>query len=92
MVAVVVFLYQTLDALDGKHSNLLGLKHQVLEEYADHACDSISNVCLCIQVSIVLRLGATYPWFILALVIGGMTIFYGCHWQVYTSGVVKFGL
>lgn len=91
MVAVVVFVYQTLDAMDGKQCYLVGLKHQYLEEFADHACDAVSTVLLCTQLSIVMQLGA-FPWFTLTFVIVGMTVFYCAHWQVYTSGVVKFGL
>ena len=42
MVAVGMFIYQTLDAIDGKQARRTGSSN-ALGELFDHGCDSISN-------------------------------------------------
>lgn len=42
MLAITMFIYQTLDAIDGKQARRTGSSN-ALGELFDHGCDSLSN-------------------------------------------------
>lgn len=58
--AIGLFVYQALDAIDGKQARRTG-SSSPLGELFDHGCDSISTVFVSIAVSICLQLG-NHPW------------------------------
>lgn len=89
--AVGLFLYQTLDALDGKQWWRTGREESPLEELTDHAADCISLVFLVLQISVALQLGNTPAW-LFFFCFSGVFLFYCFHWQVYVTGIVRFGM
>ena len=91
VAALSLFIYQTLDALDGKQCYRLGFKHQALEEFTDHACDAISTLLLSIQVCTAINFDREPAW-MLSFCFFGLVLFYTTHCQIYTSGIVKFGM
>ena len=90
LCAVGVFVYQTLDALDGKQFYRTGRGDSPLEELTDHGADSISTVLLLLQISAAWQLGNNPSW-MLFFCLTSMVLFYCFHWQVFVTRVVRFG-
>ncbi|XP_063165221.1 cholinephosphotransferase 1 isoform X2 [Candoia aspera] len=87
--ALGLFIYQSLDAIDGKQARRTN-SSSPLGELFDHGCDSISTVFVGVAGCIAVRLGTDPDWFFFSSFIG-MFLFYCAHWQTYVSGVLKFG-
>ncbi|XP_068951342.1 cholinephosphotransferase 1 isoform X1 [Petaurus breviceps papuanus] len=84
-----VFIYQSLDAIDGKQARRTN-SCSPLGELFDHGCDSVSTVFVSLGASIAIRLGSNPDWLFFCCFIG-MFMFYCAHWQTYVSGVLRFG-
>jgi len=54
--AICLFLYQTLDALDGKHARRTG-NSSPLGELFDHGCDAVSTTMVVLTALSVFQLG-----------------------------------
>ena len=90
MFAVCLFIYETLDAIDGKHARRLGLSSP-LGELFDHGMDSVSTFLVSTATAIALCLGDDPVWFFSTVVVS-MVMFYLAHWAAYATGTMKFGL
>ncbi|KAI5364639.1 Putative CDP-alcohol phosphatidyltransferase [Septoria linicola] len=86
--AVSIFLYQTFDGLDGKQC--FRTQDSEMEEYADHAVDSISVTLNAVLLAAALQLGdSTFLLgtnFLLA-----MTAFFAAHWAAQRTNSLVFG-
>ncbi|MGH0137612.1 UNVERIFIED_CONTAM: hypothetical protein FKN15_020296 [Acipenser sinensis] len=80
-----LFIYQSLDAIDGKQARRTN-SSSPLGELFDHGCDAVSTGT-CIAV----RMGTDSNWMFFCGFIG-MFMFYCAHWQTYVSGTLRFGL
>ncbi|XP_054722495.1 cholinephosphotransferase 1-like [Uloborus diversus] len=89
LCAIGLFIYQTLDALDGKQARRTGTSSP-LGELFDHGCDSLSTVFVSLGVCIAVQLG-TFPYWMFFQCFTAMTLFYVAHWQTYVSGTLRFG-
>ncbi|PNI65156.1 CHPT1 isoform 5 [Pan troglodytes] len=89
LCALGLFIYQSLDAIDGKQARRTN-SCSPLGELFDHGCDSLSTVFMAVGASIAARLGTHPDWFFFCSFIG-MFVFYCAHWQTYVSGVLRFG-
>ncbi|XP_063909556.1 choline/ethanolaminephosphotransferase 1-like [Zophobas morio] len=87
--AVGIFIYQTLDGIDGKQARRTGTANP-LGELFDHGCDAISIVLLAVALCIGFQAG-DIPEVMLISCFLGMTLFYLAHWQKYVSGTLHFG-
>jgi len=87
--ALGLFIYQTLDAIDGKQARRTKT-NSPLGELFDHGCDSLSTVFVSIASCCAVRLG-TYPGWMLFQCLCASTLFYCAHWQTYVSGTLTFG-
>jgi len=87
--ALGLFIYQTLDAIDGKQARRTKTSSP-LGELFDHGCDSLSTVFVSIASCCAVRLG-TYPGWMLFQCLCASTLFYCAHWQTYVSGTLTFG-
>ena len=85
-----LFIYQTLDAVDGKQARRTGTSSP-LGELFDHGCDALSMVVVITGASIALKLGQIPHWMVIVSV-GASAMFYFTHWRAYVSGVVRFGV
>jgi ethanolaminephosphotransferase len=85
--AACVFLYQTLDALDGKHARKTN-SGSALGEFLDHAIDVVVCGILSITVASVMRLGSTWGAFVLVSMT--MVTFFVTTWAEYCSSVLSF--
>ena len=85
-----LFVYQTLDAVDGKQARRTG-SSSPLGELFDHGCDALSMVIVITGAAITLKLGQLPHWMVF-LCITAVTMFYLTHWRAYVIGVVRFGL
>ena len=90
MCSVGLFVYQSLDAIDGKQARRTG-SSSPLGELFDHGCDSVSTVFVTMAICATLKLGA-YPWLMFALCLLLFAAFYTAHWQTYVTGTLRFGL
>nr|CAD7600023.1 unnamed protein product [Timema genevievae] len=87
--ALGLFVYQSLDAIDGKQARLTGTSTP-LGELFDHGCDSISTaVFVALSACVAVQLGH-YPAWMFFQCFCAMTLFYCAHWQTYVSGTLKF--
>ncbi|XP_053109563.1 cholinephosphotransferase 1 [Hemicordylus capensis] len=86
--ALGLFIYQSLDAIDGKQARRTN-SSSPLGELFDHGCDSISTVFIGIGACIAVRLGTNPDWLFFCSFIG-MFLFYCAHWQTYVSGMLRF--
>jgi len=84
-----LFIYQSLDAIDGKQARRTN-SSSPLGELFDHGCDSVSTVFVIMALSVSLRLGIS-PWFMFTTVFLAMFAFYSAHWQTYVTGTLQFG-
>ncbi|XP_052758720.1 cholinephosphotransferase 1 isoform X2 [Galleria mellonella] len=89
LCALGVFIYQSLDAIDGKQARRTG-SQSPLGELFDHGCDSISTVFIALGACIAVRLGE-YPTWMFFQCVCAMTLFYCAHWQAYVTGTLKMG-
>ncbi|XP_023723077.1 choline/ethanolaminephosphotransferase 1 isoform X6 [Cryptotermes secundus] len=87
--ALGLFVYQSLDAIDGKQARRTGTSNP-LGELFDHGCDSISTVFVALSACIAVQLGY-YPTWMFFQCFCAMTLFYCAHWQTYVSGTLRFG-
>ncbi|TRY91916.1 hypothetical protein DNTS_029633 [Danionella cerebrum] len=88
--AVGLFIYQSLDAIDGKQARRTN-SSSPLGELFDHGCDSLSTVFVVLGTSIAVQLG-THPDWMFFCCFAGMFMFYCAHWQTYVSGTLRFGI
>ncbi|XP_072569393.1 choline/ethanolaminephosphotransferase 1-like isoform X1 [Paramormyrops kingsleyae] len=88
--AVGLFIYQSLDAIDGKQARRTN-SSTPLGELFDHGCDSLSTVFVVLGTCIALQLG-THPDWMFFCCFAGMFLFYCAHWQTYVSGTLRFGI
>jgi phosphatidylglycerophosphate synthase len=89
MAGVGLFVYQTLDAIDGKQARRTGSSNP-LGELFDHGCDSLSTVFVSLASCCAVQLGR-YPCWMLFQCLCASTLFYCAHWQTYVSGTLQFG-
>jgi len=85
--ALLIFLYQTMDNIDGKQARRTGAGSP-LGELFDHGVDSLVMGMFVMIVSSVLRAGGY------ATVLGGVTMlspFYFSHWEEYHAGILIMG-
>lgn len=87
--ALSVFIYQTLDACDGKQARRTQSQSQ-LGELFDHGCDSLSTIFIALIVAITCKLG-TSPTLLFSQCVFAICLFYTAHWQTYVSGTLRFG-
>jgi len=87
--ALGLFIYQSLDAIDGKQARRTN-SQSPLGELFDHGCDSVSAVFVTIACCCAVQLGV-YPWLMFWSCIFSYFAFYCAHWQTYVSGKLKFG-
>lgn len=88
--AVGLFLYQSLDAIDGKQARRTN-SSTPLGELFDHGCDSLSTVFVVLGTCIAIQLGTNPDWMFFCC-FAGMFMFYCAHWQTYVSGTLRFGI
>lgn len=89
LCAAGLFVYQSLDSIDGKQARRTGTSSP-LGELFDHGCDSISTVFVAVSACIAVQLGFHPTWMFFQCFCA-MTLFYCAHWQAYVSGSLKFG-
>lgn len=87
--ALSIFIYQTLDACDGKQARRTQSQSQ-LGELFDHGCDSLSTIFIALIVAITCKLG-TSPELLFFQCCFAICLFYTAHWQTYVSGFLRFG-
>ncbi|KAJ8379043.1 hypothetical protein AAFF_G00231340 [Aldrovandia affinis] len=88
--ALGLFLYQSLDAIDGKQARRTG-SSSALGELFDHGCDAVSTVFVAVGSCVCCGMGA-YPDLMFFCGFVGMFMFFCAHWQTYVSGTLRFGL
>ncbi|CAD5120884.1 DgyrCDS9436 [Dimorphilus gyrociliatus] len=84
-----LFMYQVLDAIDGKQARRTN-SSSPLGELFDHGCDSVSTVFVVLGCCIAVQLGK-HPSFVFIEVFTTIFLFYAAHWQTYVTGTMKFG-
>ncbi|KAJ7425727.1 Choline/ethanolaminephosphotransferase 1 [Willisornis vidua] len=85
-----LFIYQSLDAIDGKQARRTN-SSTPLGELFDHGCDSLSTVFVVLGTCIAVQLGTNPDWMFFCC-FAGTFMFYCAHWQTYVSGTLRFGL
>jgi phosphatidylglycerophosphate synthase len=86
--AICLFLYQTLDALDGKHARRTG-NSSPLGELFDHGCDAVSTTMVVLTVLSVIQFGTSYESFFIVII--SNFIFFTAQWEQYTVGSLELG-
>ena len=82
----VVFVYQTLDAIDGKQARRTGTSSP-LGQLFDHGCDAWTTVFTTYMLMQILRSGPTVPFVMyLYLMLSG---FYTANWEEYHTHVLR---
>ncbi|KAM4746785.1 cholinephosphotransferase 1 [Rhinophrynus dorsalis] len=89
LCAIGLFIYQSLDAIDGKQARRTN-SSSPLGELFDHGCDSISIVFVSVGTIAAVRLGTLPGWMFFCCFVG-MFMFYCAQWQTYVSGMLRFG-
>ncbi|XP_018018413.1 cholinephosphotransferase 1-like isoform X4 [Hyalella azteca] len=84
-----LFIYQSLDAIDGKQARRTN-SQSPLGELFDHGCDSLSTLFVSVSVCCAVQLGKR-PYWLFCQCMMAVTLFYCAHWQTYVSGKLRFG-
>ncbi|KAF0297348.1 Choline/ethanolaminephosphotransferase 1 [Amphibalanus amphitrite] len=84
-----LFIYQSLDAIDGKQARRTG-SSSPLGELFDHGCDSVSVVFVVVGVATMTSMGES-PMMMFVVCFTAIALFYIAHWQTFVSGTLKFG-
>lgn len=88
LIIAMVFIYMTLDAIDGKHARNTK-SASPLGELFDHICDNISVVPLVLTMCKILNVHTlTTQWFLVQAI---QLLFLKCHLDAFINGVVEFG-
>ncbi|KAG5677432.1 hypothetical protein PVAND_007190 [Polypedilum vanderplanki] len=87
--ALGLFIYQSLDAIDGKQARRTNTSSP-LGELFDHGCDSISLVFVTLSTCAAVQYGS-FPQIMFVEVFVVFALFYCSHWQAYISGTLHFG-
>ncbi|KAM9476047.1 choline/ethanolaminephosphotransferase 1a [Clarias gariepinus] len=88
--ALGLFMYQSLDAIDGKQARRTK-SSTPLGELFDHGCDSLSTVFVILGTCIAVQMGTNPDWMFFSCFVG-VFMFYCAHWQTYVSGTLRFGI
>ncbi|CAG2120814.1 unnamed protein product, partial [Medioppia subpectinata] len=88
MCSLGVFLYQTLDALDGKQC--YKVQNTQMEEVYDHGCDAVSTIFVTLAVSCAIQLGRT-PILLFLIFLSSMIAFFSTHWLCHIKHQMVFG-
>uniref|UniRef100_A0A8C8ENC3 Cholinephosphotransferase 1 n=1 Tax=Oncorhynchus tshawytscha TaxID=74940 RepID=A0A8C8ENC3_ONCTS len=88
--ALGLFIYQSLDAIDGKQARRTN-SSSALGELFDHGCDAVSTVFVSVGTCISCGVGSYPDWMFFCGFVG-MFMFFCAHWQTYVSGTLRFGL
>merc|ERR1711894_2752 len=88
-LAITMFVYQTLDAIDGKQARRTGSSN-ALGELFDHGCDSLSTVFVCLAGACSMGMGYL-PYWMMYQCLMATFLFYLAHWQTYVTGQMRFG-
>ena len=83
-----LWLYQTLDALDGKQARRTGTSSP-LGELFDHGCDALTTIFVGLSVACTIRLGS-HP-IVFLLIIMMLVPFYTTQWEEYFTGTLVLG-
>jgi len=86
--AFSVWVYQTLDALDGKQARRTS-SSSPLGELFDHGCDAMSLTFLGLTILSTMQIGG--GWFCFFLLISFQIAFYAAQWEEYHTGVLELG-
>jgi len=87
--ALGLFIYQTLDAIDGKQARRTKSSN-ALGELFDHGCDSMSTIFVTLAGACSMGMGHI-QYFMMFECFMASTLFYLAHWQTYVTGQMKFG-
>lgn len=83
-----LFLYQSLDAIDGKQARRTGMAGP-LGEMFDHGCDAMNTTLECILTCRALGLGRS--WWTVASQVSTLANFYLTTWEEYHTGTLYLG-
>ncbi|KJH44995.1 CDP-alcohol phosphatidyltransferase [Dictyocaulus viviparus] len=86
--ALGLFLYQTLDAIDGKQARRTGTSSP-LGELFDHGCDSLAQVFVTLNICYAMSLGHIQNAVVFVSITSVM-MFYAAHWSTYCTGQLRF--
>merc|ERR1712241_696067 len=84
-----LFIYQTLDAIDGKQARRTKSSN-ALGELFDHGCDSMSTIFVTLAGACAMGMGHI-QYFMMFQCLMASSLFYLAHWQTYVTGQMKFG-
>jgi len=87
--ALGLFIYQTLDAIDGKQARRTKSSN-ALGELFDHGCDSMSTIFVTLAGACSMGMGHI-QYFMMFECFMASSLFYLAHWQTYVTGQMKFG-
>jgi ethanolaminephosphotransferase len=88
-VAVCMFLYQTLDAIDGKQARRTK-NGSPLGQLFDHGCDAVTAWIMGIFVAATMRCGPTATSFVLMMMV--VVPFFAANWEESCTSVFRFGV
>ena len=88
LCAAGLFIYQTLDAIDGKQARRTNTASP-LGELFDHGCDAVSTIFVSTSLACAVSLG-TYPTFVFYFFATLSTYYYVVFWQYYCLGKLIF--
>ena len=86
--ALGLFVYQTLDAIDGKQARRTQSSN-ALGELFDHGCDSLSTVLVSLATAATLGVGHI-PYMMMFQCFTASALFYIAHWQTYVTGTYLY--
>ncbi|KAG2032965.1 CDP-alcohol phosphatidyltransferase-domain-containing protein [Suillus americanus] len=86
--AIGLFMYQSLDAVDGKQARRTGMAGP-LGEMFDHGCDALNTTLEVVLASRALNLGRS--WWTVASQIATLANFYLTTWEEYHTGILYLG-
>eukprot|EP00903_Cladosiphon_okamuranus_P014879 g13778.t1 len=87
LFAGALFLYQTLDAIDGKQARRTN-SSSPLGQLFDHGCDAAVKVLCCVAMCAILGVGPTGNVMTIFCIVEG--VFYMAQWEEYHTGTLQW--
>jgi phosphatidylglycerophosphate synthase len=88
LAILALFIYQTMDAIDGKQARRTGTSSP-LGELFDHGCDALTTIFVAMSTAASVQLGANTH--LLLPMLGVLVPFFLTQWEEYFSGILELG-
>lgn len=91
LASFCLFVYQTLDAIDGKQARRTNTQSP-LGELFDHGCDAVNGTLFALNLATTMQIGSDHPIMAYLSMLAVILPFYIAVWEEYHTGTLVLGI